>query len=416
MSRFIIEGKKKLQGEVKIGGFKNAAVAILPACILGDGEFNIENLPNISDIEILCEILKELGANVKHDKSKVYIDTRPIKKCHATYEMAKRLRASYYFLGAGLGRFKDVKVSYPGGCEIGSRPIDQHMKGFEALGAVATLTQGEICAKAEELVGTSIYLDMVSVGATINVMMAATLAKGTTTIENAAKEPHVVDLANFLNAMGANIIGAGTDVIKIKGVEKLHGCNHSVIPDQIEAGTYMVMAAATGGDVLVKDVIPFHLEPVSAKLKEMGVEVIEYDNSIRIRGKESLKPANLKTLVYPGFPTDMQQPFTPLLIKANGTSLVKETIFENRFGHVDELNRMGANLKVEGSVVVVQGPTLKLSGAKVKASDLRAGAALIIAGLMAEGTTEIEDIYHIERGYEDIIEKIHSLGGKIIRK
>lgn len=418
MDKFIIEGGNKLEGEVKIGGFKNAAVAILPACILASGEFKITNLPNIRDIRILCEILKELGAKVDFDGSTAIIDTTNIKECVATHEMASKLRASYYLIGAGLARFNYAKASYPGGCEIGRRPIDQHIKGFEALGAKFALDHGLIEVKSEQrLKGTEIYLDVVSVGATINIMMASVMAQGTTIIENAAKEPHVVDLANFLNAMGANIIGAGTDVIKIKGVQKLHACEHMVIPDQIEAGTYMIMAAASKGDVLVKNVIPIHLEPVSAKLKEMGVEVHEYDNSIRVIGKDQLKPVNIKTLVYPGFPTDLQQPMTVLLTRCKGNSMVTETIFENRFGHVNQLNKMGADIRVENRTAVVSGVD-KLSGTKLKASDLRAGASLMIAALIAGGKSEIGSIYHIERGYENILEKIKGLKGRIekIRK
>ncbi|MCT4584350.1 MAG: UDP-N-acetylglucosamine 1-carboxyvinyltransferase [Peptostreptococcaceae bacterium] len=418
MDKFIIEGGNKLEGEVKIGGFKNAAVAILPACILASGEFKITNLPNIRDIRILCEILRELGADVDFDGSTAIIDTTNIKECVATHEMASKLRASYYLIGAGLARFNYAKASYPGGCEIGRRPIDQHIKGFEALGAKFALDHGLIEVKSDQrLKGTEIYLDVVSVGATINIMMASVMAQGTTIIENAAKEPHVVDLANFLNAMGANIIGAGTDVIKIKGVDELHACEHMVIPDQIEAGTYMIMAAASKGDVLVKNVIPIHLEPVSAKLREMGVEVHEYDDSIRVIGKDELKPVNIKTLVYPGFPTDLQQPMTVLLTRCKGNSMVTETIFENRFGHVNQLNKMGANIRVENRTAVVSGVE-KLSGTKLKASDLRAGASLMIAALIAGGKSEIESIYHIERGYENILDKVKGLNGRIekIRK
>ncbi|WXR62783.1 UDP-N-acetylglucosamine 1-carboxyvinyltransferase [Peptostreptococcaceae bacterium AGR-M142] len=418
MDKFIIEGGNKLEGEVKIGGFKNAAVAILPACILASGEFKITNLPNIRDIRILCEILKELGAKVDFDGSTAIIDTTNIKECVATHEMASKLRASYYLIGAGLARFNYAKASYPGGCEIGRRPIDQHIKGFEALGAKFALDHGLIEVKSDQrLKGTEIYLDVVSVGATINIMMASVMAQGTTIIENAAKEPHVVDLANFLNAMGANIIGAGTDVIKIKGVDELHACEHMVIPDQIEAGTYMIMAAASKGDVLVKNVIPIHLEPVSAKLREMGIEVHEYDDSIRVIGKDELKPVNIKTLVYPGFPTDLQQPMTVLLTRCKGNSMVTETIFENRFGHVNQLNKMGADIRVENRTAVVSGVET-LSGTKLKASDLRAGASLMIAALIAGGKSEIESIYHIERGYENILEKVKGLNGRIekIRK
>ena len=416
MSKFIIEGGQKLKGKVDISGFKNAAVAIIPAAILAGDRCIIENLPNIEDVHVLGRILTELGAKVEFnpEKKTMDIDTKGIVECYADYEMAKKLRASYYLLGASLGRFKKAKVAYPGGCDIGTRPIDQHIKGFEALGATVVLEHGIINVEAKELVGAEIYLDVASVGATINIMMAACRAKGTTLIENAAKEPHVVDVANFLNTMGADIRGAGTDLIRINGVEEMWGCTYSVIPDQIEAGTFMIMAGATGGDIIIDNVIPKHLEPITAKLKEMGMEIEEYGESLRVVSPEKLKKIHVKTLVYPGFPTDLQQPMSSLLTQAEGTSIITETIYEGRFKHVDELNRMGANIKVEGRVAVIEGVE-RLSGAEVSATDLRAGAALIVAGLMAEGTTELDNIHFIDRGYDRIEQKLLSLGAKIKR-
>ncbi|RKD32102.1 UDP-N-acetylglucosamine 1-carboxyvinyltransferase [Thermohalobacter berrensis] len=415
MGKIVIEGGAKLKGKVEISGFKNAAVAIIPATLLAGDKCIIENVPLIKDVYILKEIMESLGAEVElDDKGIMTVDTSTVKKCSTPYDLAKKLRASYYLLGAGLGKFKEVEVSYPGGCDIGTRPIDQHIKGFEALGAKVNIEHGLIECKAEKLTGAKIYLDVVSVGATINIMLASVLAEGTTVIENAAKEPHIVDVANFLNSMGANIRGAGTDVIKIKGVKELHGCTYSVIPDQIEAGTYMIAAAATGGDVIVDNVIPTHLEPVTAKLREIGAEVIEYGDSIRVTANKELKNANIKTLPYPGFPTDLQQPMTAMLCKANGTSVITENIFEGRFKYVDELKRMGAKIKVEGRTAVVEG-VKNLSGAKISVTDLRAGAAFIIAGLIAEGITEIYNIYHIDRGYEKIENKLMNLGAKIKR-
>ncbi|MBM7615539.1 UDP-N-acetylglucosamine 1-carboxyvinyltransferase [Alkaliphilus hydrothermalis] len=413
MEKIIINGCRRLQGQVDISGFKNAAVAIIPAAVLAGGKCVIDNLPEISDVKTLGNILTNLGANVVQiDDKTVEIDTTKMKQCFADYDMAKELRASYYLLGAGLGRFKKAKVIYPGGCSIGTRPIDQHIKGFEAMGASVSIEHGIISVEAEKLVGAEIYMDVVSVGATINIMLAASMAEGNTVIENAAKEPHIVDVANFLNCMGADIRGAGTDVIKIRGVEKLKGCNHTVIPDQIEAGTYMVAAAATGGDVVINNVIPKHLEAITAKLKEMGVEIIENGDSLRVISSSELKNVSIKTLVYPGFPTDLQQPMSSLLTTAKGTGVVTETIFEGRFKHVDELKRMGADIKVEGRIAVIQGVN-KLSGAKVSASDLRAGAALLIAGLMAEGETEIDNVHYIERGYDNFVEKLTNLGAEI---
>lgn len=415
MDKLIIKGGNKLNGSVRIGGFKNSAVALIPATVLAGETCIIENLPQISDVRVLAEMLQSLGAKIKeHGPHTLEIDTRAMKDCYANYDVAKELRASYYLLGAALGRFNKAKVAYPGGCCIGSRPIDQHIKGFEALGARVTIEHGIISVEADKLIGADIYLDVVSVGATINIMLAAVKAEGRTVIENAAKEPHIVDMATFLNQMGADVRGAGTDVIKINGVEKLGGCVHTVIPDQIEAGTYMIATAAAGGDVIIDNIIPKHLDSITAKLKEMGVKVIEDGESLRIISTGQLKNVSIKTLVYPGFPTDLQQPMSSLLSTAKGTGIVTETIFEGRFKHVDELKRMGANIKVEGRVAIVQGVE-KLSGAKVSASDLRAGASLVIAGLMAEGSTEIENIQYIDRGYEDLENKLINLGADIIR-
>ncbi|MBS4538506.1 UDP-N-acetylglucosamine 1-carboxyvinyltransferase [Clostridium sp. D2Q-11] len=414
MDKFIIKGGNRLTGEVNISGFKNAILAIIPATLLAKDKCRIENVPLISDVYILVDMMKELGAEVYLDEANnaIDIDTSTIEDCVASYDMAKRLRASYYLVGAGLGRFKEAHVAYPGGCDIGSRPIDQHIKGFEALGSTVKIEHGVINCEVDKLIGNDIYMDVISVGATINVMLAAVMAEGKTIIENAAKEPHVVDTANFLNAMGAEVRGAGTDVIKIRGVKELHGCTYSVIPDQIEAGTYIVAAAATEGDVLIKNIIPKHLESITAKLKELGVEIIENDDSIRVIGKPNLKSINIKTLPYPGFPTDLQQPISVLLTKAEGTSIVTESIFEGRFKYVDELKRMGANIKVDGRSAIIRGAT-PLSSTKITATDLRAGAACVIAGLIADGDTEVYDINHVERGYERIEDKLRGLGANI---
>ncbi|HHY90439.1 MAG TPA: UDP-N-acetylglucosamine 1-carboxyvinyltransferase [Clostridiales bacterium] len=417
MEKLILEGGYPLKGTVNISGFKNAAVAIIPAAILAGERCVIENLPDIRDVHILGEILKQLGAKVFFDPAKrvMEIDSSMLEECVVPYEMAGKLRASYYFLGAAIGRFKKACVAYPGGCDIGTRPIDQHIKGFEALGAKVKIERGMISVEAEELVGAKIYLDVVSVGATINIMMAACRAKGTTIIQNAAKEPHIVDTANFLNFMGADIRGAGTDVIKIRGVDRLKGCTYSIIPDQIEAGTYMIFTAAAGGDVRISNIIPKHLESVVAKLREIGVKIEEYEDSLRVVRDGPLNAVHIKTLVYPGFPTDLQQPISALLTQARGTSIVTETIYEGRFKHVDELKRMGAQIQTEGNVAIIRGVE-RLSGAPVFATDLRAGAALIAAGLMAEGITEIGNIYYIERGYEHIDQKLRGLGAKITRQ
>ena len=416
MEKLVIHGGNRLNGEVEISGAKNAAVAIIPATLLAQDVCRIENIPNISDVVTMVRILSNMGAVVRYiNKHTIEIDTKPVNSYIVPHEMTKKLRASYYLIGALLGRYHRAKVSLPGGCNFGVRPIDLHIKGFELLGATATVENAMIHASADHLTGSSVYMDKVSVGATINVMLAAVKARGLTIIENAAKEPHIVDLANFLNAMGADVRGAGTDVIKIRGVNHLHGCTYSIIPDQIEAGTYMVAAAATKGDVLVKNVIPKHLESISAKLVECGAEVIEYDDAVRVRCNGPLKRCNLKTMPHPGFPTDMQPQMSVILAIANGTSLVSEGVWDNRFRYVDQLIRMGANVQVDGTIAVFQGVE-ELTGAPVRADDLRAGAAMIIAGLVARGTTEIEDIIYIDRGYEDYVEKLRDLGADIYRK
>ncbi|MEM1484782.1 UDP-N-acetylglucosamine 1-carboxyvinyltransferase [Oscillospiraceae bacterium PP1C4] len=413
MEKFVVEGEIRLKGEVTISGAKNAAVAIIPATILAQGKCVIENIPNISDITVLFKILRAMGASVRViNKSTVEIDTTYIGEPVVPYELARYMRASYYLLGTLLTRCNRASVSMPGGCNFGVRPIDQHMKGFEALGAQVSIDGGMINAQADMLIGAHIYFDVVSVGATINVMLASVKAKGVTILENCAKEPHIVDLANFLNSMGADIRGAGTDVIKIHGVDILHGTTYSIIPDQIEAGTYMVAAAATGGDVLVKNVIPKHLEAITDKLEKAGATVMEYDDSIRVTREDALTKVNIKTMPHPGFPTDMQPQMTALLCIANGTSIVTEGVWDNRFRYIDELRRMGAMIQVDGKVAVIEGVP-QLTGAPVRAVDLRAGAAVLIAAMGAKGITEIEDIEHIERGYEDIVEKLTGLGANI---
>lgn len=415
LDKFIVTGKNRLVGDVKISGAKNAAVAIIPATILAGDVCKIENVPNISDVSLIARILCEMGAQVKMiNKSTMEIDTRTIISPVASYDLVRHMRASCYLLGALLGRFSRAKVALPGGCNFGVRPIDQHLKGFAALGAKYTLEGGMVNVSAESLKGNNIYLDVVSVGATINIMLAAVRAEGITVIENAAKEPHIVDLANFLNSMGADIRGAGTDVIKIRGVSSLSGTTYSIIPDQIEAGTYMVAAAATGGDVTVKDVIPKHMESISAKLEEMGVFVKEYDDSIRVISSGKINKCNIKTMPHPGFPTDMQPQIAVLLSIANGTSIINENVWDNRFRYVEELRRLGAQISVDGKIAVIEGVD-ELLGAPVKATDLRAGAAMIIAGLCAKGVTEIEEIGYIERGYENIVEKLRGLGADIKR-
>ena len=413
MEQYIIKGGNPLVGEVEIGGAKNAALAILAAAIMTDETVTIENLPDVNDINVLLEAMAGIGATIQRvDRHTVRINGAGVQDFSIEYDYIKKIRASYYLLGALLGKYRRAEVALPGGCNIGSRPIDQHLKGFRALGAEVEIEYGKIIAEAETLKGTHLYFDVVSVGATINVMMAAAMAEGVTILENVAKEPHVVDVANFLNSMGANIKGAGTDVIKIKGVSKLHKTEYSIIPDQIEAGTFMCAAAATRGDVMIKNVIPKHLEAISAKLMEIGCEVAEFDDAVRVVGKPSQKHTDIKTLPYPGFPTDMQPQMTVALVLANGTSMVTESIFENRFKYVDELARMGSSIKVEGNVAVIDG-VKRLTGAQVNAPDLRAGAALVIAGLAADGYTVVDEIGYIQRGYECFEEKLQGLGAMI---
>ena len=413
MEQYVIKGGNPLVGEVEIGGAKNAALAILSAAIMTDETILIENLPDVRDINVLLEAIAGIGAQVERiDRSTVKINGSTINDISVDYEYIKKIRASYYLLGALLGKYKHAEVPLPGGCNIGSRPIDQHLKGFRALGASVNILHGAIVAETENLHGSHIFLDVVSVGATINIMMAASMASGRTIIENAAREPHVVDVANFLNSMGANIKGAGTDVIRIKGVEKLHRTEYSIIPDQIEAGTFMFAAAATKGDVTVLNVIPKHLEATTAKLEEIGCEVEEFDDAVRVRAGKRLHRTHVKTLPYPGYPTDMQPQIAVTLALAEGTSIVTESIFENRFKYADELSRMGACIKVEGNSAIIDG-VKKLTGARVSAPDLRAGAALVIAGLAADGITVVDDIVYIQRGYENFEEKLRSLGAEI---
>lgn len=415
MDNFVINGGHELFGEVNISGAKNAAVAIIPAALLAEDTVRIENIPKISDVQLIIEILSRMGAEIKVvNKNTLDIDTTNITYQSIPYELTSHFRASYYLIGAMLGRFNKADVALPGGCDFGVRPIDQHVKGFKMLGAQVEIIDGVVCAKADKLVGTPVYMDVVSVGATINIMLAAVKARGLTVIENAAKEPHIVDLANFLNSMGADVRGAGTDVIKIRGVEKMHGCTYSIIPDQIEAGTYMVAAAACGGDVLVKNVIPKHLESITAKLEEAGAEVIEYDDAVRVTRFKELTKCNVKTMPHPGFPTDMQPQMAVLLSIANGTSILSESVWDNRFQYVQQLLRMGADIQVDGKVAVIVG-VHQLDGTTVRATDLRAGAAMIIAGLVAEGTTTVEDTIYVERGYEDVVEKFTALGADIER-
>ena len=415
LDKFIISGGKELHGEITVSGAKNAAVAILAASILCDGTCRIENLPNISDVSAIIKVLYQLGANIKYiNKTTVEIDSTGITTFTVPYTMTKSTRASSYFMGAMLGRFKRANIAPSGGCDFGVRPIDMHLKGFESLGAKHNIRNGMVELEADFLVGAPIYLDVVSVGATINIILAAVKASGLTIIENAAREPHIVDVANFLNSMGADIRGAGTDTIKIHGVQKLNGTTYSIIPDQIEAGTYMVAAAATGGDVLIKNVIPKHLESISAKLEEAGATVIEYDDSVRVQRNKPLRGCHVKTMPHPGFPTDMQPQMTALLAGAEGSSTVRESVWDNRFRYVEQLNHMKARITVDGRTAYIEG-VHPLQGAPVKACDLRAGAAVVIAALMAQGTTEIDNIHFIERGYEDIVEKLTAVGADIRR-
>ena len=415
MEQYIIKGGNPLVGEVEIGGAKNAALAILAAAIMTDETVTIDNLPDVNDINVLLEAISGIGAEVDRiDRHTVRINGSNIENFDIEYDYIKKIRASYYLLGALLGKYKRAEVALPGGCNIGSRPIDQHLKGFRALGAYVDIEHGKIIAEAERLIGKHIYFDVVSVGATINVMMAASMAEGLTILENVAKEPHVVDVANFLNSMGANIRGAGTDVIKIRGVSRLHKTDYSIIPDQIEAGTFMFAAAATRGDVTVMNVIPKHLEATIAKLVEIGCEVEEFDDAVRVVSKGDLHNTQVKTLPYPGFPTDMQPQIGVTLALCKGTSTITESIFENRFKYLSELAGMGANVKVEGNAATIEGVD-KFSGARVSAPDLRAGAALVIAGMAADGITIVDDIVYIQRGYERFEEKLRSLGAVIER-
>ena len=415
MEKYVINGGKPLQGEVDISGAKNAAVAIIPAALMVDGVCRIENMPQISDTDMLLTILTQLGAEVRMIcPGTIEIDSRNVRFCDAPFELMRKIRASYYLIGAMLGRFGSAKTTMPGGCNFGVRPIDQHIKGMNALGAEVDVRNGFVYAEAPEgrLRGAKICLDKVSVGATMNIILAATMASGRTIIENAAREPHIVDLANFLNSMGADVRGAGTDTVKVNGVDRLHGGTYSIIPDQIEAGTYMVAAAATGGEVLIKNVIPKHLECISAKLRETGTIVQEYEDSVLVKGNGHLRKANVKTLPYPGFPTDMQPQMGTLLCMANGTSVITEGIYDNRFKYVNELRKMGADIQVDGRIAIFEGGA-QLTGAPVMACDLRAGAAMVIAGLCAKGKTEIEDIHFIERGYENFVGKLRKLGADI---
>lgn len=415
MDKIKIIGGNPLKGSVRINGAKNSAVALIPASILADSPVTIEGLPEISDVALLKDLLEEMGGRVDLHNGDMTIDPTMMTSMPLPNGKVKKLRASYYLMGAMLGRFKKAVIGLPGGCNLGPRPIDQHIKGFEALGAKVTNEQGAIYLRADELVGARIYLDIVSVGATINIMLAAVRAKGRTIIENAAKEPEIIDVATLLTNMGAKIKGAGTDVIRIDGVEQLHGCRHTIIPDRIEAGTYMILAAALGDGIVIDNVIPHHLESLTAKLREMGVQIEAANDQIFVSRPESFKAVDIKTLVYPGFPTDLQQPFTALLTQAEGTSVVTDTIYSARFKHIDELRRMNANIKVEGASSIITGPS-ELQGTKVKASDLRAGASLIIAGLLANGLTEITGVEHIDRGYAHVVEKLQGLGANIWRE
>ena len=416
MEKYVINGGKPLHGEVTISGAKNAAVAILPATILAAGKCVIDNLPDISDVMVSLQILSELGARVRLINKNCYeIDTSYLASTEVPNELSRQMRASYYFLGALLGRFGNAQVAMPGGCNLGPRPIDQHLKAFVGLGAEDSVEYGMINVHSDGLKGTHVFFDTVSVGATMNAMLASVLAEGQTVLENVAKEPHVVDLANCLNMMGAEIRGAGTDVIKIRGVRRLHGCTYSIIPDQIEAGSYMVAAAVTGGDVVVRNVIPKHLEPISTKLMQAGCKVEEMDDAVRVSRSGPLSPLKIKTMPHPGFPTDMQPLFAVLLCLAKGTSIITEGIWENRFRYADELAHMGANIQVDGQVAVIEGVDA-LQAAPLRASDLRAGAALVVAALAANGTSEVDETSHIERGYENIVEKLQALGADIRRE
>ena len=412
MPKIIVKKSAPLRGTVKIDGAKNAVLPIIAATLLADGKSVLKGVPNLRDVHVISDLLRHLGAEVTYEGTTLTVDASNITTCEAPYELVRKMRASFLVMGPLLARFNHTKISMPGGCAIGTRPIDLHLKGFKSLGAGVEIDHGFVEAKTEKLTGNKLYLDFPSVGATENIMMDAALAEGTTIIENAAEEPEIVDLANFLNEMGANVKGAGTNTIKIKGVESLKGAEHTVIPDRIEAATYMVAAAMTKGDITVENVLMEHLKPIIAKLRETGCEIIEMENAVRVIGPEVLKPIDIKTLPHPGFPTDVQAQFMAMLTIANGTAVVIETVFENRFMHVAEFNRMGADIKIEGRSAIVNGVD-KLYGAKVNATDLRAGAALILCGLIAEGETQIGEIYHIQRGYVDIDKKIRALGGNI---
>ncbi|WP_312813120.1 UDP-N-acetylglucosamine 1-carboxyvinyltransferase [Sedimentibacter sp.] len=412
MEKIIVRKSLGLNGNIRVDGSKNAILPILAATLLTDEECIIHDVPYLQDVQVMCKLLESLGANVEKTENTLKISVKNIKTCEAPYELISKMRASFLVMGPLLARCNSAKVYMPGGCAIGTRPIDLHLKGFKYLGADVKSESGYVNAVTEKLTGNDIYLDFPSVGATENIIMAASLAAGETILENAAEEPEIVDLANFLNSMGANIIGAGTKTIRIKGVKKLHKTEHTIIPDRIEAGTYMVLAAATGGNVTIENVVSSHLQPVIAKLREAGAIVEEYDDKIKVVSDGNIKPVDIKTLPYPGFPTDMQAQFMAMLAIAEGTSIIHETIFENRFMHASELSRMGANVKIEGSSAILKGSS-KLSGAKVKATDLRAGAALIIEGLIADGETEITEVYHIKRGYANIIEKLQNIGANI---
>ena len=416
MTKYQIHGGNRLKGTIEISGAKNAAVAIIPAALMVDGVCRIENVPQISDVNLLLQILKELGADVRIiNRSTIEVNCAHIRNRQVPYELARKIRASYYLVGALLGRFGWAEVPLPGGCDLGGRPIDQHIKGFVAMGAEVDVRNGLICAKVPtggRLSAGQVYFDMVSVGATMNIMLAAALADGMTIIENAAKEPHIVDLANFLNSMGAHIMGAGTDVIKVRGVERLRGGTYSIIPDQIEAGTYMAAVAAAGGEVTIQNVIPKHLECITAKLQEMGVEIEELDDAVVVRRDGLMKRTNVKTMPYPGFPTDMQPQMAAVMCLAHGTSTVTESVWDNRFRYVEEFRRMGAHIQVDGKTAVIEGVE-SLTGAPVSACDLRAGAAMVIAGLAAKGVTEVDSIQHIERGYEMLVEKLIGVGADI---
>lgn len=414
LEKIMIKGGQQLSGKVTISGAKNSAVALIPAAILSDSIVYLDNLPDIKDVRLLSEILQEMGVVVEYSNGSMKIDPRNMESKPMTDGKIKELRASYYLMGALLAKFGEAKIGLPGGCNLGSRPVDQHIKGFTTLGAEVINESGALHLKSKSLEGNKIYLDTISVGATINIMLAAAKAKGQTIIKNAAKEPEIVDVATILNSMGVKITGVGTDVIKIQGKEHLLGCRHSIIPDRIEAGTYMIIGAVTTGEIQVDNVIPKHLEPLTAKLRELGAIVEEKDDSIRVIGQSLYKPVDLKTLPYPGFPTDLQQPFNVLLTKAQGTSVITETIFSSRYRHIDELIRMGADVKVEGQTAIFKGPN-ELQGTIVKATDLRGGAALVTAALVSNGVTEIRDVYHIDRGYEKLEEKLALLGANIWR-